>query len=396
MGIPSLQIREMEPADTEQMLIFRNKIFGQISREQWNAMQCTAVVAVATDAGGDRRFLGAIPLQYRNYRVRNDVTISVVFENAVGVAEETRGMGIGSKMLDEAARFLHDRVEAMFVYRGGERSPGYRFYRKNNHGDLYYLQPLEWYNPLGSCNSVEVLPATEALPMEDEILRIFRYCYDGMAGYWERVEGFYSRILASHVYRSDEWRLFLDRHSGKLEGYALVNPSSLAWKGYCIYEIAALTRPSVRRLIERIGFEAGVRQQSVTIPINHEHPFRDQLLKLGFRVTGDSPYVLARLLRPDLIFRRLAKGSRLLSLLRLVVITPHRDIVVNEPPRTEHEVTLWCKESQLSRLFCCRLDPEVAFRTNQIRLSPVPPAVRRELWRIFRFSRWVVFGTDYI
>ena len=65
------------------MLEFRNEIFGFILREQWDAMDCTAVVAKR-----GRRFFGAIPLQYRELKLNRRVSIPVVFENAVGVAED--------------------------------------------------------------------------------------------------------------------------------------------------------------------------------------------------------------------------------------------------------------------------------------------------------------------
>ncbi|MGQ9661102.1 MAG: GNAT family N-acetyltransferase [Kiritimatiellia bacterium] len=396
MDLGTLDIREMVPAETDDMLIFRNRIFGQISRTQWDAMQCTAVVAVAPHVPGPGKFWGAIPLQYRAYQVRKDIVLPVVFENAVGVKEEARGKGLGSAMLKEAARFLHDRVEVMFVYRGGERTPGYRFYRKNNHGDLYYVQPLISDQPVGSCNTVEVVHVSEALTLESDLLELFSHCYGQMGGYWQRQAGFYERVLTSHVYKNEEWKLFLDRRSDGLEGYAITNPATLAWKGYCIYEIATTSRRSLRRLIDRIAYEAKQHNLPVTMPANREHPLYGPLLELDFRIEDDSPYVLAHMLRPDLIFKRLACASPLREELRLIIATPHRDITVNDPTHPRYSVTLWCKESQLSRLFCCRLDLAVALRTNLVRLSPLPASVLKQLCSIFRFSPWVVFGIDYI
>jgi GNAT superfamily N-acetyltransferase len=393
--VPELTIRELKPAEIDRMLVFRNAIFGNLLRDQWDAMNCTAVVATA---GPGEEFWGAIPLQYRSFRLNPRVSIPVVFENAVGVSEKARDMGIGTRMLQEAAKFLHDRVDALFVYRGNERSIGYRFYRKTHHGDLYFVDYLQLTEPKGADNDVEVLPPDKTFALEPKLLRIWHAVYGHMGGCWERKPGYFRQVVTSHVYRNDKCRLFLARKRGRLTGYAFTNPESKIWKGYCIYDLAAADRATYRRLLEKIEFLARQASLPVTFPSNVEHPLNAFLYRCGFQWQSNSPFTMAYILRPDRIFARLAKGSPLLKTLKLTILTPHRDLVANDPAKPKCEATLYCKESQLSRLMCCRLDLGAALRTNQVRLFPatLPSAVPRELCRIFAPCPWLTCGLDYI
>lgn len=395
--VPELTIRELRPAEIDRMLAFRNSIFGTITRAQWDAMGCTAVVAVASQ-GRKEEFWGAIPLQYRSFRLNGRVSIPVVFENAVGVAEKARDKGIGTRMLQEAAKFLHDRVDALFVYRGGERSIGYRFYRKTHHGDLYYVDHLQRNEPKGADNDVEVLPAERAFAWEPALLGIWHGVYGRMGGCWERKPGYFRQVIASHVYRNDTWRLFLAKTRGRVTGYAFTNSEGLIWKGFAIYDLAAADRPTYRRLLGKIESQACQANLPVTFASNVEHPLNGLLYDSGFEFQNNGPFVLAHILRPDRIFARLAERSPLLRTLKLAIVTPHRDLAANQPRKAAIEATLSCKESQLSRLMCCRLDLEAALRTNQVRLHPatLPGSVVRDLCRIFAPCPWVTCGLDYI
>lgn len=384
-------IRTVRNVEIPDMLKFRNALFGDISREQWEAMGCTAVVA---RKGG--KIHGAIPLQYREFRINSRVSVPVVFENAVGVAEKTRGMGLGSAMLDEAERVLRNRVDALCVYRAGERSPGYRFYRKAHHGDMYYKCTLILHRPKGENNVVDVVKAEEAVALERVLLCGFKKYYGEFGGYWEREKGYFEKILASHVCRNDAWRLFLLRPKKSVLGYAIINPDGPLDGGFCIYDFAASNSPACRALLGKIEWVAKRRKQPVTMLANREHPLFGPLLERGYDCTEYSPFTMARIIRPDRIFARLAGSSPLLNDLHLDAVTPRRDVVLNRPARPKHRATLYLKESQLSRLLLCRLDMGRALETNLIRLSPLPGRVEKALSRIFGFCPWVTFGADYI
>ncbi len=395
ISLPALTFRELRSGEIDRLLRFRNLMFGPLTREQWDAMGCTAVVATA---GPEEEFWGAIPLQYRRMRVNGKVSIPVVFENAVGVMEKARDRGIGTRMLQEAARFLHDRVDAMFVYRGGERSAAYRFYRKTNHGDLYYVDHLQLDHPVGAENSVVSLPADRAIGMEATLLAVWRKMYGNVGGCWDRQPGYFRQTLTSHVYRGEDWRLFLARRKTCVAGYAITNPSGKIWKGYCLYDIAASDHRTCRHLLDAIAFQARALHLPVTVPSSVEHPLNRLFIDYGFRWQGNSPFILAHILRPDRIFTRLAGRSPLRKTLKFTIVTPHREVVVNDPAKPRHEVFLYCKESHLSRLMTCRLNLRAALQVNQVRLAPsvLKTDVIRELCRIFSPSRWVTFGLDYI
>lgn len=385
------KITELSPADTAQMLKLRNATFGNITEEHWRAMDCTAAVAKR-----GQRMDGAIPLQFRQFVIKPGCAMPVVFENAVGVRAAKRSTGIGGAMIESAATFMADRVDALFVYRGGERSDGYRFYRKTGHGDLYFVDRMQLAKPRGRDNDVEVLSWEDAVSLEAKLLPIFRACYGKCGGFWRRDRGFFKQIITSHVYKNDDCRLLLARRRGRIDGYAITNPQSRIWGGSCLYDFAA-PAPAVReRLLEKLSFLAAKAKVPITIPANPEHPLYDWLLKRGFEGSDHGPYIMARIIRPDRAFARLAERSGIRKTLRLEVQTPHRTAVLNDPARPRRSAVLYMKESHLSRLLCCRLDFESALRTNLIRSSPLAAADRNALARVFRFSPWVTFGMDYV
>lgn len=386
-----IEIRELDPAETDEMLRFRNSHFGVISRQHWDAMGCTAVVARK-----GREYLGAIPLQYREFMINDRVSIPVVFENAVLVSEKSRGTGIGTAMLDNASDFLRDRVDAFYVYRGRERSAGYRFYRKTHHGDLYFQDTLTLVKPGGADNDIEVHNWEKTIALESQLLSLFKACYRGYGGYWRRERGYFKRVVNSHIYKNRDCRLFLARRKENVVGYAITNPRCKKWPGYCIYDIAAPEPRIMKKLLAKIEFMACKAKLPVTIPCNCEHPLYETLLNYNFEAKNNTPCIMARILRPDRIFARLAKKSFVLSELKLQALTPHRDVVLNEPEKAKNTVTIYLKEAQLSRLLSCRLDFANAVETNLIRITPIPQRIKNALDRIFRFSPWVSFGMDYV
>ena len=389
------QIREFEQSETEALLRLRNLIFGDISRDHWNAMGCTAVVAEHSG-----RFYGAIPLQFREFRITPRVSIPVVFENAVGVREKFRGQGIGSAMLECAAGFIRDRADALCVYRGGERSKGYRFYRKTHHGDLFYTCNLGLKTDRlpqafsKAARSVEVYPWSRAAEFAGKLLRLFRTAYGSHGGYWKREKSYYGRVLQSHVHGNDSCRLLLVKKQDQIAGYAIVNPQD--GHGYFIYDIAAQNLEIFRKLIAKIAILASEIKRDVAVISNREHPYCGYFLGCGFEAPGSEPYIMARVLRPDRIFGRLAKGSSLLGELALKAATPHRDLVLNDPAGARHSACLYLKESLLSRLLFCQLDLRSALDMNLVRMDAVTPGIERKLCRIFRCAPWASFRMDYV
>jgi GNAT superfamily N-acetyltransferase len=390
-----LRLRELDPSDTDLMLELRNSIFDPISRDHWEAMGCTAVVATL-----EGRLRGAIPLQFRDFRLNAHTHVPVVFENAVGVDQAYRSQGVGTAMLDCAADFIRDRAYALCVYRGGERTSGYRFYRKTGHGDLYYTSFLTLSSKAVRsswstlCEGVEILPWQAAANLEEELLRIFEKEYGSCGGYWKRDREFFQRAVTSHVFREGVARLFLVRPHGKISGYSISNAGDM--NGYLIYDMAAPDPQVFRRLVAAMAIDAKKQGQDLKALSNQEHPVFDRYLDCGFEPERSEPYIMARVVRPACIFGALARESDLESDLLLKAVTPHRDVVLNAPKRARLATTLYLKEHQLSRLLFCRLDLQSALRTNLVRISPTPQSVADALCRIFEFCPWVTCRLDYI
>ena len=165
-----LVCRECRPEDTADVLEVRNPIFGPLSEENWDRYWPRMTAALAYLDGEP---VGAIPLDQRDFVVAPQVSVPVAFENAVGVKEEYRGRGIGAAIIQAAREFMADRCDLLMVYRGAERTAGYRFYHKSGHRDLLYLAQVRWDPPSGLSRQAQRVDL-EVLPNhQDEILRAY-------------------------------------------------------------------------------------------------------------------------------------------------------------------------------------------------------------------------------
>ena len=410
LGEAGLRIYEYDEREIDELLPFRNAIFGHVSRDHWFAMNNTGVVAREGD-----EVVGFIPLQYREQKLNARVNIPVLYENAVGVAEGRRGQGIGTAMIDEAAQFMSDRVDALMVVRGGERTDGYRFYRKSGHSDLmygcwYYLEPeVEW--PAVDERGLSVIERERWLALEPQLLALHERHYGRFGGGRRREPGYWRMILDSHVYAEHKWWLVVaTTDAGQLAGYLV------AAQGYwssatavCVNEVVGKDEATVERLVRfarwftagdggaaPAGESAAGEGQFLVPLVSLANPVRPLLRRMGFAEGESTSHVMARLLRPDRIFARLAKGSGLADTVALTVATPHRVLEVNDPPEPRHRVRLETKEGMLARLFCCRLDLDAALDMELVRWRDPDPGLRRELCQVFAPCAWVQWYTDYV
>jgi hypothetical protein len=162
----------------------------------------------------------------------------------------------------------------------------------------------------------------------------------------------------------------------------------------CVYEVVGQDDEAVERLLRyaRTLSSAGYQVPSASLA----NPVRPLLRRLGFAETGSTPHIMVRILRPDRIWQRLASGTELVESLVLTVCTPHRTLVVNDPPGARYNVRLETKENMLSRLFCCRLDLEAALDMEMVRWNLRDPGLGRALGQVFAFCDWVQWYTDYV
>jgi GNAT superfamily N-acetyltransferase len=416
-GEEELRIYEYDEREIDELLPFRNAIFGHVSRDHWFAMNNTGVVAREGD-----ELVGFIPLQYRQQTLNARVSIPVVYENAVGVAQGRRGQGIGTAMLDEAARFMSDRVDAMMVIRSGERSEGYRFYRKAGHSDLmyacwYYLEPeVEW--PAADRNGLSadesglsadehgqpvdargfaVVDEERWLALEPQLLALHERQYGRFGGGRRREPGYWRTVLDGHVYgEHPRWLVTLADEAGRLAGYLVAVQGDWGTEDQVyVYEVVGRDDDAVERLVRYARRLSGDEQLNVPL-VSLSNPIRPLLLRLGFAEGESSPHVMARILRPDRIFHRLAEGSGLQDTLALTVLTPHRTLQVNDPPRPRYAVRLETKEGMLTRLCCCRLDLEAALELELVRWRQPDASLRRDLAWVFAPCEWVQWYTDFV
>ena len=391
-----MDIYEHVPHEIDEVLSFRNEIFGYISPEHWRAMGCTAVVA--RDGG---QLVGFIPLQFREQCLRPGVTIPVVYENAVGVAEDRRGQGLGTKMMDVAAGFISDRVDAMMVIRGSERSPGYRFYRKCGHGDVGYVRNYvlssETALSPASVSGISVLSREQWIEMEASLLACYEAQYGHFGGGRKRRPGYWRTILDGHVYRAREWlTVVFQPEPDRLAGYMVAVRGLWAdTDEIYIYEVVGEDEHTVEQLV-RYARSLSVSGAVVGHEMSLANPVCGVLKRMGFEERNTSPHLMARILCPDRIFGRLAAGSGLLEALSLVINTPHRSISVNEPKDPRYRVTMETKEGLLSRLFLCRLNLEAAIEMEMVRWNVDDQGLARALYETFAFAEWVQWFTDYV
>ena len=277
-----MQIYEYHPQEMDQLLAFRNSIFTDLTPAQWQAMDCTGIVAREAD-----ELVGFIPLQYRQQCLSARVSVPVVYENAVGVADSKRGQGIGTKMMDAGAQFINDRADLMLVIRGGERSQGYRFYRKSGHSDLMYacwysLDPeVDW--PAADETGIAMVRPKQWLDLEPQLLALYQRQYGLFGGGRQRARGYWRQILDGHVYAgSKRWLVTLTGESGCLLGY-LVAAQGLwsSQKAACVYEVVGKDWEAAERLLRYARRFAGQEQYVIPL-VSLANPVRPLLQRMGF------------------------------------------------------------------------------------------------------------------
>jgi GNAT superfamily N-acetyltransferase len=391
----SLDIYEYKQAEQDECLAFRNNIFTPVDAEQWVAMRCTAVTA--RDKNG---LAGFIPLQFREQLIRPGVSIPVVYENAVGVAEARRGTGIGSKMMDAAADFMADRADALMVVRSGERTQGYRFYRRTGHSDLNYalelLLPADAVEPRDRGHEVIQVDRAGWLSAEDDLLRLHANQYSGFGGARPRGRGYWEMILDSHVFKSNGRKSLVSKKNGVVTGY--LSGIFGTWQNkedLCVFELVADDEDAIESLLavaKRLSQSGAIRFPLVSLA----NPIRPVLEKMNFAAGETTSHLMARLLRPDRIFGRLAGGTGLVERVSLRVVTPHRTLIVNDVPNSGHTVELELKEHDLARLFLCRLNLSAALDMESVRWKDRDPGLERELAAVFQPADWVQWFSDYV
>jgi hypothetical protein len=204
-----------------------------------------------------------------------------------------------------------------------------------------------------------------------------------------------------HVYAGRKWWLVsLAGDEGRLRGYMVaVLGTGASERAVCVYEVVGEDESAVLHLLRygrRLGQHPGGFAQYIVPAVSLSNPIRPLLRRLGFAEGESGPQVMARLLRPDRIWGRLAEGSDLKQSLALSVATPHRVVQVSDPPEPRYRVRLETKEHCLARLFTCRLDLDAAVEMELVRWRDADPGLRCELAHVFAPCEWVQWYTDFV
>lgn len=383
-----LQLRKSTNADSNAILNFRNTMFYPTTQERWDLMENTAIIAENSEG-----IIGAIPLQYRNFKINTDTIIPVAFENAVGVHEKYRSHSIGTKMLNYALISLKSEIDSLYVYRTSERSKGYRFYRKTNHADLFYIRFLTVKKPVGTDNETEIHTIDMVFKYKNDLLKLFNSNYGKYGGYWQRHETFYTKAIHAHVYKNDDWKLFLLKKHNTILAYAIINPACQFLDPYAVYEIAAVDQKALTTVLDKIKFYCAKNNRSLNVVCNPDNPYYTYYIKQGFTVSEETPFIMSHLMNPESVFKKLDTSGHF-NKYCFNFITPHRDLTVNK--NGSIPITFYLKESMVNRLFFNRIDLEFAVENGLIRMIPNDRGLLKELSRIFRYHPWVTFFIDYV
>ncbi len=398
MAIEGLVCREYRPGDTADVLKVRNPIFGAMSEDDWDRYvpRMTAGLAYLDDEA-----VGVIPLDQRDFLLAPGVSVPVAFENAVGVKEEYRSRGIGTAIIESAREFMADRCDLLMVYRGAERSTGYRFYVKSGHQDLIYLTPVAWQPPAGLASEAMVADIEVLHEHEQEVLRAYNATYVASGGHAPRRLGYWREALAGQIFVAVPCQILFYRYpaEGEIVAYGIFGiPRKDGYEPVMrILEIASSNGVAgAIEVLKAAGAEAHKRDAAITDYVSVDHPYRYQYRQLGFVEEGRSLIIMGQAINPQRLFRRTCRYPEALADLKINVWTPTRDYVLFEGPEATREITLEAKDVILERLLTRRLDVVSAFNGDLLTIRNGDAGIAGRLGEALPFSLWVHHHLDWI
>jgi len=392
--------REYRPKDREGLVQLHNACFPPVSTDywrEWDRNDVTAAIAVVAD-----EVVGCVPFHLRAFTVRPDVHVTAAFEYSVCVREDLRSHGVGSALMECAAQFLKGRADVMMVYRGGEASPGYRFYARNQHHDVVLLRPTVWEKPGAAAvpGSVTVHKLDEMLRCESEVLEVFRAAYGAFGGYPQRAPGHY-RLMSGNMNWEEvkhDWTFLACRRQGRLLGYALagLGLSSQRWR---VAELAAPTGDETAdALLDAVAQLAG--DTPVSFHMTRDDPMAAALQRRGAAPlprSRSSMMIMAKLFDPEALARKVWDSSVELREAEVIAWTPQREACLYRAPApVNRRITLEMKDDILARMLVGRLDAAAAYQQDLITVTGAGPGDVDAIARALPFCPWVHHDIDYI
>jgi len=216
-----IEIRLSRAEDMEPLLNFIEEMgFTPRSAETWLGLSMSAIVAWQAS-----RIVGAIPLESRQLVIAPGSSLKVVNQTAVAVRPEFQGKGLGTRLqeaLNSNPIFDH---AAMTVYREGEDSAAYRWYRQNQFYDMQAIRSLTLQPPYATSTgeSYTIHTPEELSSAVPEMSRLFQNRVAGCGGYVSREDRPLQQWLSVHPYRSRyRYRILTVGEHGCLRGYAVL------------------------------------------------------------------------------------------------------------------------------------------------------------------------------
>ncbi len=389
--------REYTPDDAEDLLTLRNAIFPPLTLEQWRKLEPVNTAAMACI--GDE-LVGAIPLEFRPFQVAPGAIIDTAFEHAVGTREDMRSRGIGSGMIAAAREFLQDRAEMLMVYRGAERSRGYRFYEKTGHVDLIYLRAATWEPeqvPQGDC----ALGGLDELYADSEqIFSVFTAMFGDYGGFpYRDGPGYWELAMKRGIYMVVPQDTYYIRYpaGGPLQAYMIVGEKTgdRADQPLQIQDAAATDAEALQHCLQTLANMAVEKGKPVTWLLSSEHPCRQIAMDTGFKPDLRYTMIMGQVLAPQRLFRKVCTDLDLVADLKVNVWTPTRDYTLYEGPEANTEVTIEAKDWAIDRLLCRRLDFAGAVKSDIVSVLNATPDIIERISNALPYNAWAYPTIDY-
>lgn len=392
--------REMGPEDVAGALALRNGVFADhpVTATDWAGDGMLAAIAVA-----EGEVVGAIPLAMRELTIAPGLAIAAPFENSVGTRAPLRGRGVGAGMIAAARTFLGGRADGLFVYREGERTPGYRFYAKTGHHDLMATRSYRLAaSAVGGGDEPAVLHGAEAIAAAaTRLLPLFASAYGRFGGYPRRSEAFWRRALASSIFAELPTDVFLVQtlDDAVVAGYALVGIRTKHADGW-VHVMELATRAAdpalAQRTLSAVAVFAAARGLGVEMAVSDEDPTVPALRAAGFAAEPRGTFLMGQLLAPAAFFARHWRRRVPLGGVGLRVATELRDHLLAEPGAGFPTLTLEMKEGTLHHWLLARTDLAGRLREGTVTAYGAPDAILDGVASGIPRTPWAYHALDWI
>lgn len=403
-----IRIEEVTAETLSDGLEVRNGIFNPITPEDWHrGAEKSGSLAYLND-----KPIGFIPLMIKDIQIAPGVTIRAAFENAVGTKEESRGKGIGSKMIEGACEFLKGKADALFVYRGNERSQAYHFYEKTGHVDLLYTRKRYCDASIAKKHkNIRLIEGKDnIIPLEARLIELFTDTFQGYGGFPERREGYYTESLNSTFYASRpvEFYMLALEENNRITAYAIVGKGKNPIRKNDLNKLEILEMAAVCGDSSRIipvleaacDFALQCGKSGLGLVSGDQHPFAPALESLGFEMTSRGIMVMGLSFDSNALFEKLWRGNVHLPGVELKVWTPKQDFILAEAERHRPEqdirkVTLEMKEDTFTRWLMGRIDFKARVQEGSITMQNGNASIVNELSKAIPHRPWEYHHVDF-